>query len=425
MYLQAPTIILDNRTRVLQKQLLSVSFLNLLLVALSGVWLRTFPFYEFPVNFKNLLHGHSHFAFGGWVMPVLVALMMRYIPFLSQKITFTQWRNVSLLLLVSAYGMLASFPFGGYYLVSIIFSTLSVIAGFYLAYLVFKACRGIAITPVVLFLQWGMFYGILSSIGPFLTGPLIAMGYQGTPVYYNAIYFYLHFQYNGLFTFLLLAIFYSAFFPAGKPTRGIKVFFLLNSAILPTFALSLLWNKPGIWLNIIGGWGALLQMASLVFLVKDVLKIKPHFRNRNFIFLIIMLLGIKFSIQLASALPTVVDAATMQKNFIIAYLHFVLIGCISLFAFAVLWPAWRRSYEKRYGVYFFIAGFILTETLLVTQSVLGLLSIPIPLFNELIFVFSLFLPLGVICILFKRRGWSEATQVDKSGMEKYLQSAAK
>jgi hypothetical protein len=178
----------------LHRWLLAFSLINLLVVALTGLLLRSYPFISFPLAFKNVLHGHSHFAFGGWVMPVLLSLMLRYLPVLHERIAYKHWRNVALLLLISAYGMLFSFPFGGYKVVSITFSTLSVLAGFYLALLTWKAIGRNPDKIYLQFIKWAMFYGVLSSIGPFLTGPLIALGMQGSPLYFNSVYFYLHFQ---------------------------------------------------------------------------------------------------------------------------------------------------------------------------------------------------------------------------------------
>ncbi|HET7896989.1 MAG TPA: hypothetical protein VFL47_04955, partial [Flavisolibacter sp.] len=109
-----------SRRRRLQRQLLVISFCNLLLVSLLGVLLRSFPFLSsFPLTYQHLLHGHSHFAFGGWVMPVLLALVLKNFSELSEQITFQHWRNIAVLTLLSAYGMLASFPVQGYAAVSI------------------------------------------------------------------------------------------------------------------------------------------------------------------------------------------------------------------------------------------------------------------------------------------------------------------
>lgn len=131
-----------DRSDRLQHWLLMFSFANLFITACLGVLLRAFPFLSsFPLDYKNVLHGHSHFAFGGWVMPVLLALVLKSFPELRNAVAYRHWRNIAMLMLVSAYGMLVSFPFQGYKAISISFSTLSLIAGFYMAIMSWKGSR--------------------------------------------------------------------------------------------------------------------------------------------------------------------------------------------------------------------------------------------------------------------------------------------
>src|SRR6476660_7158317 len=208
---------IDNRLEKLQSRLIRLSFINLFIISGIGLLVRTLPFIDhFPLEYKNLLHGHSHFAFGGWVMPALIALLMMNIPELSQKVAYKHWRNISILLMGSAYGMLFSFPVQGYKAVSITFSTLSIGAGYYLAIVLWKALRTVDNRVSYSFIKWGLFYMAISAIGPFATGPLIAMGKQSTPIYFDSIYFYLHFQYNGFFTFFVMALIYKSLERGGK-----------------------------------------------------------------------------------------------------------------------------------------------------------------------------------------------------------------
>src|SRR5690349_1019410 len=118
----------------LQQIILKLAFFNLFLVASLGLLLRSFSFNDIPLNYKFLLHAHSHFAFGGWIMPLLIWLILRYFPEYSARVGSVHWRNITGIIFFSAYGMLSSFPFQGYGVISIIFSTLSIISGFYLAF---------------------------------------------------------------------------------------------------------------------------------------------------------------------------------------------------------------------------------------------------------------------------------------------------
>ena len=389
--------------QVLQNRLVQFSFFNLLLVALLGVLLRAFPFLEgFPLSYKNVLHGHSHFAFGGWLMPMLLALQLHYFPEITQRVAHQHWRNIAILLLASAYGMLVSFPVQGYRLVSIVFSTLSVGAGYYWAIIVWQALRGRPRSTSTRFLQWGLIYLSISAIGPFATGPLIVMGYQGSPLYYNAVYYYLHFQYNGWFTFAVLALLYQLIGQKGSDENGKKVFLLFNAACLPTFCLSLLWNKPGLAFNLIGGFGALLQCVALYYLVKDLITC-CRLKMFNILFAIAFIaLFLKLVLQLLSAFPAIAAMAYQYRNFVIAYLHLVLLGFISVFAFAfiVKWYHMHWSRALKVGMALFFFSFCITESLLVMQALSGIKGFLIPNYPAVLLLCSIGFPLGVLFVCY-------------------------
>ena len=69
-------------------------------------------------------------------------------------------------------------------------------------------------------------------------------------LYKNAIYFYLHFQYNGWF---ILALFGIGFYILEKQNIRISksvfniFFWLMNLGVILTFGISLLWMKTSSW----------------------------------------------------------------------------------------------------------------------------------------------------------------------------------
>src|SRR5690349_8166568 len=102
---------------------ITLSLVNLCIVALLGMTLRTK--FLFPIQFvdyKNFLSAHSHFAFGGWITLGFMILFIDNLLSADQK-----QKNVYQWLLwgieITAVGMLLTFPFQGYGLFSIIFST--------------------------------------------------------------------------------------------------------------------------------------------------------------------------------------------------------------------------------------------------------------------------------------------------------------
>lgn len=378
------------------------SFLNLLLVSLLGLALRSFPFLSHaPLDFKNLLHGHSHFAFGGWVMPILLALLLKTFPTLTRKVAYKHWRNITVLLFISAYGMLFSFPVQGYKAVSITFSTLSIAAGYYLIVVLWKALRTEPSRTSTRLLQAGLFYLGLSAIGPFATGPLIAMGYQGTPLYFDAIYFYLHFQYNGWFTFAVLAMLYKQLEQTGSATNGSAVFCLFNLACIPAYALSLLWNQPSLVFNLVGGAAALLQAIGTFYLLRD-LPVREWKRTwTGHLFLIaISALVLKVSLQVASAFPQVAMLGYLYRNFIIAYLHLALLGFISVYAFASVCAHYHAAtsvFKTGFTIFFF--AFLTTELLLVANACSILFAFTNPHYATWLLFFSCFFPAGILVMI--------------------------
>jgi len=96
--------------------------------------------------------------------------------------------------------MLITFPLQGYGLYSIIISTLHML---FSVILLFRFNRETRLTnsEPIRFARMASLFFILSSVGPFAVGILAANGLGHTSWYHLAVYFYLHFQYNGAFTF--------------------------------------------------------------------------------------------------------------------------------------------------------------------------------------------------------------------------------
>jgi hypothetical protein len=387
-----------------------------LILSIVGVVLRLYPLVSLTFfDYKNVLHAHSHFAFGGWVMPILLAVVLQYFPEISERIPYRHVRNISVSILVSAYGMLLSFPFRGYAPVSIGFSTLSIFAGFYMTRELWKATAGLKTTSV-LFLKTGLFFLVLSAIGPFSTAPLIAMGKAGTPLYYNAIYFYLHFQYNGWFTFALLAVLYKMIEKIGEPVNGKLVYRLFTIGCIPSYFLSILWSHPHLVFYYISMAGALMQLIALVLLIKDLNALKWRRNLPDFLFkTAILFFIVKNVLQAFSALPSIADLAYLHRNYIIAYLHMVLVGFISFGALALVLKRSANSIRPtvRAGVTLFGLAFVVTETLLVLNAAGIIVTIGGLSYLQLMFVVSSLFPIAIFLIMIRIAGSAESKSPER------------
>ena len=259
------------------------------LVALLGVVLRLFSFADVPAIFRFLVHTHSHVALLGWVYVGLTSLI--YVLFLKDAGIAKVYRKIFWFTQFTILGMLLSFPFQGYALFSIIFSTLFLIASYFFAWMVFTK------TPVKFrsrfsykCIRTSLVYMIISSIGPWALGAIMST-LGSTSIWYKlAIYFYLHFQYNGWFVLALCGM---LFFIAennklGISRRDFKSFFIyINIAIVLTFFLSVLWTQPNTIFYNLAGIGAVVQLFAFLKLY-NILKfaglgkvLKPFFETTS------------------------------------------------------------------------------------------------------------------------------------------------
>ncbi len=113
----------------------SWAFINFTVLALFGVLLRYMM--NFPsggLNYLNILHAHSHFAFAGWTFLALAVLIVRHL--YEEEPGAFKW--VFLATLICAFGMLLSFSVQGYKAVSILFSTLFLIVTCWFGALIYR-----------------------------------------------------------------------------------------------------------------------------------------------------------------------------------------------------------------------------------------------------------------------------------------------
>jgi hypothetical protein len=240
----------------------------------------------------------------------------------------------------------------------------------------------------------------------------MAGGGSGSQLYYNAIYFYLHFQYNGWLSFAALGLLFwlleNNAIPFSRP-QALTVSRLFFGSCLLGFLLSVLWIKPPAIVYYLAGGAALVQAAGLFLLLRLLYRHRADlsglFRGwSRFLFsLSLAALLLKVVMQLASAIPFMADLAFSIRNFIIGYLHLVLIGFISFFLFAYFIRQGQLN-ASRWGLGLFILGFFLSEGLLFLQGLFfwtgwGL----IPDYFRLLFWVSTLMPAGLLWLLAGQR----------------------
>lgn len=357
---------------------IQIAMLNLVIVGVIGCVLRyTFLHPVAGINYGYLLHAHSHLAFLGWVfMALYILLIHAYLPSGMQN---RKYVNLFIILQIANLGMLVTFPVMGYAAWSIAFSAVHAVVAIVFARIFSREVQ--AILPPrhkmsFKFIQWALILMVISNLAPFALGPVSAI--QGkTDLYYSLIYFYLHFQYNGWFTFALLGLVLWQLERRGTHTQTklIKAGFVMKLvAVFPSYILSVLWTEPNLLWYILGGLAALIQLIGLVciiyFVIQEVAKshLADSLVQRILIWIGILAIVGQHLLMLLSAIPALSNLA-FSRNIVIAYLHMVLIGFVSvwLLFFFLKQGFVKESLITRVGLAFFLMAFVATELVLVFQ----------------------------------------------------------
>jgi len=378
-----------------------------LLAAILGVVLRSFHSFEILVNYKYIVHTHSHIALLGWVYLALTTLLYKL--YLVNLDLDRKYHKIFWFTQVTLVGMLLTFPFMGYALFSIIFSTLFLFASYWFAWFFLKN------TPAILkktnsykCVRVALWYLMLSSLGPWALGAIMNTLGAESAWYRFAIYFYLHFLYNGWMIIALVGILFYVF---EKNQINIshkffgRFFWSMNLGVILSIFLSTLFANPSIILNFLGGIGAVLQLTAFVILIKFIAGLKVEMNTvfssfqKGLLMTITVLLAVKMILQLTTAFPYFANLATTILNFTIGYLHWTFLGVVSigLFLFLDYFKLIQIS-KKAYLLYFL--GFALSEVLIFYKGVtawqdLGLFDG----YFEVLVAVSFIIPLSLVLML--------------------------
>ena len=349
---------------------LRIPLLFLFAGSIIGVLLRLqFIYPSSLINYTNVLHGHSHIMFLGWVFNAL------YIGFVFNFIKEKEvsvFRFIFLMLQVMNIGMLIAFPIQGYSTYSIIFSTLHTILSFVFIVIYFRHVWKIEGQSVWLS-KVALGFCALSSLGPFSLAYIVSNGLQKTDWYNYAIYFYLHFQYNGFFFFGIASLLVRWIEKNGglNPAPLKRAWLWFAGACLPTYFLNILYSNPGTMYNITGAVGACIQLYACAKLLQWINT------NRNgikqsvgetfpFLKVITTALVVKLILQLLSAVPVISNMAYEFRPITIGYLHLVLLGVIS--SALLVWYKLMGLFSSAFKIIFFIFlfAFIIMELVLIS-----------------------------------------------------------
>ena len=385
----------------------NIALLYFFLVGLLGVFLRLFFVVPIPANFRYVVHAHSHIALLGWVYIGLTTLI--YCMYFTKAGLAKTYKRIFWFTQVTLIGMLVTFPFTGYAFLSITFSTLFLIASYFMAWFILKKTPPpYKTTYSFKLIRASIWYMVISSIGPWALGGIMAT-LGNTSIWYKmAIYYYLHFQYNAWFILALCGILF--FFLERqnlKPQKGDfqSFFWQINAAVILGFFLSVLWVEPHWIYYVLAGVGAILQVTAFYKFYQIISPFWKQLDISTFAKLLLKLSGIlmiaKILLQVLSAVPYFADIAFNYPDLVIGYLHWVFLGVVSIALFALLSHAGLLKLSKWiFWIYFLV--FIITESLLFYKGTAMWLGLPLPPhYFRLIAFISLLFPTTVGLMLLK------------------------
>lgn len=361
----------------------ALSLVNLAVVAALGLLLRYKGAFYLPgVNYKYLLNAHSHFAFSGWITTALFVGLLYVLGRAGGRVgrvyRWLFWFNQ-----LASGGMLISFMIQGYGPVAIFFSALSVVFSYWFAFCYWRDQRRCLLPPVVSFcLRLALMFLVVSSAGPYLLAYSMAHRLGNMTFYYNSIYLYLHFQYNGWFSFGVLGLFMWMLHERGASLEagGFRwVVGLMGAACVPAYALSLLWTEPPVWLRVMAGSAGVVQVAAVVVLGISLWRRSRGPGSFGLLWTLSMIaFVIKIALQALSVVPALGAFAFGFRPVIVAYLHLVVLGFVSFFLLGFFIRTGLSAEPlgwARLGLSCFIVGVIANEVILLVQSGLAMAGV--------------------------------------------------
>jgi hypothetical protein len=393
---------------------ITVSLVNLVIVALLGFSLRTKFIFPIPfLDYRNLISAHSHFAFGGWVTLVLMVLFIENCLAPQQK----QQKAYQVILwgiLLSSYGMLLTFPFQGYAAASIVFSTLFILFTYAFSWFFIRdVLRSDLSRPVLILIIGALSALVISSIGPFWLAYMMSSHSGNATNMRDAVYTYLHFQYNGFFTLSVFALLFHRKMDllsqaARKRIRSFAIVLCLS--VVPSLFLSLLWHYYNLYLRVLAYVGCGLILFTLFCFIRIPYRKERVFSNENKLVSFLLSLSIasffiKMVLQTGTIIPWLGNAVFGYRPIIIGFLHLVFLGFVTFYVLSLfleedmLNPAVRMS---RFAILYFSIAVILNEAILFIDGLGRLFRKTNPIYDQLLWLVSIGLFTGAIFLLAAR-----------------------
>lgn len=403
-----------------KQQWLQISIINLLVLAVVGIILRYKIAFSLEwISQKHLLHGHSHFAFYGWVAQAIMTLIIEALSIQQNKNLFPKYKWYLILNFLAAYAMLISFSIQGYGLFSISFSTFSILVSYAFGFDIWRSInRQSQKSNSHLLLKSGILFNVVSSSGAFALAFMMANKITHQNWYLASTYFFLHFQYNGYFFMASLGLLVHHLEQYNIHIERIRTISLLSViSCLPAYFLSTLWMNLPLWIYIVVIAAALSQLIAWIMFIKAIRK-HIHFLVRRIhtsakwlLLFASIALSIKFILQLGSTIPALSNWAFGFRPIVIGYLHLMLLGVItlSLIAFALHTNLLASTANVLRGIVIFVCGIVANEFILMLQGAGAIIYTIIPYADVMLLAAAVIMAIGLLFMISGNRYHSEVT----------------
>ncbi len=372
--------------------------------------------YSLPiVDQKHVQEAHSHFAFYGWITQIIYVLIIRYLHGILSEQQLKKYHTLLVVNAIAAFVMIPSFIYNGYYWVSIAASTVALLTSFVFFFFLLMDLKGKQDLVKPWFIG-GLFFAVISSVGVFGLSYMMSSGNMTQNLYLASTYYYLHFQYNGFFIFTCIGLLLHSLRDIGAEISekdNKMIFWLMFIGCVIGFGLSVLWMKMPLWIFVAIILGTIAQTIGSVKLYLVLKKNWPKL-VLNFSALqrfVLMYVGFAFFakivLQLGSTIPVLSQFAFGFRNVVIAYLHLILLMCVSAFLINQILATnvFKMTKPVTTGLKLLLLGIFLNEAVLGLMGIFSIKYISIPYTPQILLVVSLLMlvSLGIILLNLKKK----------------------
>jgi len=395
------------------KTWVSISLVNLMIVACLGVLMRSKIVFDIPfIDYNRIVDTHGTFAFTGWVTLILLSLMVFKMPSIPnhRKIYFYLLSGIALycwtLLLTGPFEKTHKFSsYAGYF-----FIVVTYIFAWRFITDILKTNAGKTVKLLVISALSCL---VISSVGTIMLSYLFATKSLNAVLYRDALFGYLHFQYNGFFSLSVFAIAFNMLEGkmSEKAKRTVHIFSqLFCLSIIPSLFITFLWHSEKGFLHGVAILGSVLLLATFVWLLltakvlwAEMKAIRPLLRT--IVFISFTFFAIKLVLQSLTISTTVNILVFGNRPVIMGFLHMVFLGFVTLFVVAYLAYEGFLNIAKpyiRFAITIFTIAVLTNEILLMIQGLGFMLLAGNTMFSWYLWYAGILLQLGVFQLVVSR-----------------------